>query len=331
MNSAIYYPSIGCANKEFLKEALFLWDQLEFIVPDENINISDDNDDREVMEALELIGHKLVPSEEAKIIAHQEIMDLVHSSDPNQLSFDLTDTKGMYGIYPRKFMQQTWEELQKENLVLDGTGEFSSSYVLDHNLGLYMMSTLAISCAGGIKRIVTDKHDAYTSLYKSLVDPVAEDDSINCIPLLTVPFNGINLSDISFRKLLDLRSQEDALLRAVRSNYIEKVTQCGREMEKVDRVDLIKELSNDFSRTMEDDIKELKRALRIEVSKTILSKEFAIAVVGVALSTLNPLSSLLSVGALTKSLIEYKDKRHDLLKKHASAWLFLAHQKIPWY
>ena len=104
MNSAIYYPSIGCTNKDFLKEALFLWDQLEFIVPDEGISISDDTGDREVEEAIELIGHKLIPSEEAKKIAHKEIMDLVHSSDPNKLSFDLTDTKGMYGIYPRKFI-----------------------------------------------------------------------------------------------------------------------------------------------------------------------------------------------------------------------------------
>lgn len=138
--------------------------------------------------------------------------------------------------------------------------------------------------------------------------------------MLTVPINGIDLNDISFRKLLDLRSQEDALLRTLRSNYIEKVAQCGREIEKVDRVDLINEIRIDFSRTMEDDLKELKRALRIQASKTLLSKEFAIAVVGVALSTTTPLCGLLSAGALAKSLIEYKDKRRDLLKNHASAW-----------
>jgi len=328
METAIYYPNIGCSNRELIKEALFLWDRLEFIVPDEGMPITFGSDDKELDEAIELVGHKLIPSKEAKEIAHDEILDIVSLPDKGKLSFELSDTKGMHGIYPQKFMHKTWEELRNRNLFCDGTGDFSSSYVLDETLGLYMMSALAVSCAGGMKRVVTDKIDAYHSLYNSLADMEDSGELQDRTPLLTVPFKGINLEDVSFKKLLSLRKTEDDLLRDLRTNYVEKIENCAREVECVERIDLIKEITDDFSFTMERELRELKRALRVHASKTILSKEFAIAVLGIAMVPVAPEGGILSAGALLKSLVDYKEKRRDILKKSAASWLFMTNQNL---
>jgi len=329
METAIYYPSIGCSNRELVKEALFLWDRLEFIVPNEGMPITSGSDDKELDEAIELVGHKLVPSKEAKEIAHDEILDIVSLPDVSKLKFELSDTKGIHGIYPQKFMPETWEELRNRNLVYDGTGEFSSSYVLDETLGLYMMSALAVSCAGGMKRVVTDKVDAYRSLYNSLADMTDSDDLQDKTPLLTIPFKGINLNDVSFKRLLHLRKNEDDLLQELRINYVANIDNCAREIEGVERIDLIKEITDDYALTMERELRELKRALRVHASKTILSKEFAVAVLCIAMEPFVPTGGILSTGALLKSLIDYKDKRREILKKSAASWLFMTNQNLP--
>lgn len=331
-NSAIYYPSVTCEDKEFLKEALFLWDKLEFIVPAERLGFSDGIDDRQVSEALEIISEEIVPSDEAKQIAHEEIMDIIDSGGPDRLGFELDDSKDLHGIYPEKFMDSTWSELQNRNLICNGTGEFNQSYVLDNTLGLYMMSTLAASCAGEIKRIVTNKYDAYRTLYNSLSDPHAGMDENLNVPLLTIPMKGIDLSDVSFDHLLALRKNEDGLLKAMRQQYLSQVDQCNQEMEKADRFDHIQVLSKEFSIKMEDDLKELKCALKMNAATTLLSKEFGVVVLGLALNATAPGAGLLSAGALAKSLLNYKDKRRKLLREHAAAWLLTTKQStLPLY
>jgi len=329
METAIYYPSIGCNNKELVKEALFLWDKLEFIVPDRGMSLTSGSDDKELNEAIELVGHRLVPSEEAKEIAHNEILDVVSLPDKSKLKFELSDSKGMHGIFPQKFMNKTWGELKSRNLYYDGTGEFSSSYVLDETLGLYMMSALAVSCAGGMKRVVTDKVDAYQSLYNSLSDMTDGDDLKDKTPILTIPLKGINLKDISFKRLLHLRKNEGDLLRELRTNYVKNIDDCTKEIEGVKRIDLIKEVTSDFADKMERELRELKRALRINATKTILSKEFAVVVLGIAMSNIAPVGGALSTGALIKSLVDYKDKRREILKKSAASWLFMTNQQFP--
>lgn len=329
METAIYYPSIGCNNRELVKEALFLWDKLEFIVPDSGIPLTSGSDDKQLNEAIELVGHRLVPSKEAKEIAHNEILDVVSLPDTSKLKFELSDSRGMHGIYPQKFMNKTWEELKSRNLYCDGTGDFSSSYVLDETLGLYMMSALAVSCAGGVKRVVTDKVDAYKSLYNSLSDMTDPDESIDKTPILTVPFKGINLKDISFARLLHLRKKEDDLLRELRTNYVKNIDNRVKEIEGIERVDLIKEVTDDFADEMERELRELKRALRINASKTILSKEFAVVVLGIAMQSIAPVGGALSAGVLLKSLVDYRDKRREILKKSASSWLFMIDHQFP--
>jgi hypothetical protein len=72
-------------------------------VPDEDEPITSGSDDKELDEAIELVGHRLVPSQEAKKIAHDEILDIVSLPDVEKLKFELSDTKEIHGIYPQKF------------------------------------------------------------------------------------------------------------------------------------------------------------------------------------------------------------------------------------
>lgn len=99
--------------------------------------------------------------------------------------------------------------------------------------------------------------------------------------------------------------------------------------ENADQREIIIEILHNFSTNMEHNLKELKCALRIQATKTILSKEIGVAVAGLALTTVEPFSgSILSSGALSRSLVEYRDKRRQLLKIHASAWYYVASSDI---
>jgi len=64
MQSALYYPFTCPERESFLKTALFLWDNVDFIVPYEGFRPYVNTRDSE--EALEIIGRNYVPTEEDK-------------------------------------------------------------------------------------------------------------------------------------------------------------------------------------------------------------------------------------------------------------------------
>jgi hypothetical protein len=169
MHSALYYPHTQTKDESLLKASLFLWDSLEFIVPYDGYMFRGNN--REVAEALEVIGKPLLPSEQDKKAAHEEVVDIVTSNIPERLALHLEDDDSRYLIYPEKFDYETWHVLKQFNLAeqYHHFGEYQD-YVLSQGFGLYLMSVLAVVCAGGRKRLVTDKVDAYTALYKSISD-----------------------------------------------------------------------------------------------------------------------------------------------------------------
>tara|TARA_R110002072_G_scaffold101703_1_gene224022 strand:+ start:31253 stop:32251 length:999 start_codon:yes stop_codon:yes gene_type:complete len=332
MNDAIYYPSMQCKDRSLLASALFLWDSLSFIVPHEGMMGHSGHQD--IDEALEIIGRELVPSSHAKEEAANEIRQLFDDTSEKGIDLQLTtlDPNKTYPIYPGKFQIQLWNDLSKQRATIFNA-EHNQYDVLD-TLGLYMMSTLAAACGAGRKRLVTDEIAGYESLYRSIADSTHDDLSPEAAaPLLTVALNGFNFDAIPFDRLIELRRDESDLQRSMRTAYLDSVDRCVEEISThATRPDIVDEIVKQFTNDMERDLRELKRYLKREAGSMLLSKEFGVAVLGTAWSSVEPITgAVLSTGALTRGLVKYQDKRRDLLKTHASAWLYETRQGIKLY
>src|SRR5262249_25100266 len=126
----------------------------------------------------------------------------------------------------------------------------------------------------------------------------------------------------------ELREREvknnDTLLRDLRHNYFNRldayVKQLAQEVRHKGDQD---EIARTFEQEMESDLNELKKELKFEARKTLLSKEVFGAVVATALSVVEPIStSIISVGLLGKTLNDYRAAKRKVLKSHAMSWLY---------
>jgi hypothetical protein len=84
----------------------------------------------------------------------------------------------------------------------------------------------------------------------------------------------------------------------------------------------VRDIIRECTQTMEDDLKELKRALRMSAASLLLSKEFGWAAIGFATSFVAPVAEVVTVGGLTKGWLEHRGRRQKILREHPSAWLF---------
>ncbi|MCI0660381.1 MAG: hypothetical protein L0220_04840, partial [Acidobacteria bacterium] len=143
--------------------------------------------------------------------------------------------------------------------------------------------------------------------------------------LLNIRTRSFDFSEVSFARLLKLRSKEDALLRELRNNYLATHQDCLNEIEGVsDNPREIARCVDRHTKKAEEGIKELKRALRINAAKSLLSNTIISTVAGVIGGKLinQSVGYLASSFVLTGHLFDYQDKRRELLKKNQSAWLY---------
>ncbi len=326
MQSALYYPFTGPERESFLKTALFLWDSVDFIVPFRGFRPRGKTEEEN--EALEIVGRSYVPTEQDKRNAHDELSNLCNGPLPEKLAFELERPDLAYDFYPEKLLHETWEMLSQSRLariVSDPRGV--SSAFTGPLFGYYMMSILAVCCSQGRKRLVTDQMDPYRTLANILIDS----SSHPALPgdwhgrLISLTLKGPNLGTVSLKRLIDLRKNEDRLLLDLRRAFLEAVDKAAADIcSNADNPNIVSEVVQTFTDMVEKDLKELKRALRRSAASVLLSKEFGFSVLAATASvTLEPISgTLLTVGGLTKGLMDYQDRRRKILRGHPSSWLF---------
>jgi hypothetical protein len=345
MYSALYYPHAGISDKNIIKTGLLLWDQLEYISPYPGYEPRPQAHD--VESALEVISKPYFPSAEERRLVHKEVEKLVHSELPDWFVFIPDNPDLMYGIYPQKMLGETWDLLLDSKFVKRATGDSDwysrNDYVMSSSLGLTLMSIMADCYAGTQKRLVTDEVDSYSALtryitqindgqYVGLKDlSIAKDQmSENKFEqLITISLRVFDTDSIDIKRLIELRKREvkekDTLLSEVRRNYYSKLDEYVKQItdearHEGDR----KEILRNFENAMEIDLLDLKRELKLEASKALLSKEVLGAVVAQAFSIIEPISStLVSVGLLGKTLNEYRASKRKALKNHSMSWLYM--------
>lgn len=103
MRSALYYPHTAVNSEDIIKTALLLWDHLEFIVPDRYFQPQYRN--RDIAQAMELIGLPHPPNQFEKEETHTRIKELLNRRLPPQLYYRRPrDFHRRYDIYPEKFL-----------------------------------------------------------------------------------------------------------------------------------------------------------------------------------------------------------------------------------
>jgi hypothetical protein len=192
--------------------------------------------------------------------------------------------------------------------------------------GYYMMTILAICCAKNRKRMVTDQTDPYRALATLLTDEspaqVSAEDWHGRLVALTL--KGPNFADVSLKRLVELRTTEDALLRELRGTFLMAVDKAAVDItSNADNLNVVIERINSFTADMERDLTELKRAMNRSAASVILSKEFGFSILAaVSAVTFAPVSgTLATIGGLSKSLMDYQDRRRKILREHPASWL----------
>ena len=327
MQSALYYPFTGPEQESFLKMALFLWDNVDFIVPYADFRPYGKTRDSE--EALEIIGRNYVPTEEDKKNTHEELNDLCNGPLPSKLNFELEKPERAYDFYPEKLLHETWEMLAKSKLarVVSDSGDVHRAST-GPLFGYYMMSILAVCCSQGRKRLITDQNDPYRTLANILVDTDSQVENSQedwHEKLIALSLNGPDFAEVPLRKLIDIRKNEDKLLQDLRRAFLKEVDQTASDISlHAGNPNTVRDLVESFNNTMEKDLKELKRALGRSGASLLLSKEFGFSVLAAtAAVALEPISgTIATIGGLTKGLMNYQDSRHKILRDHPSSWLF---------
>lgn len=338
MLTAIYYPHISIQTEKVLKNALLLWDKIEYMVPDRYHRPSYATPELE--EAAELIAEPLVPSEAIKKETHKQIVNLVEAGLPDWFYFPLKKRTPLYNIYPQKFLPETYEFLRNQRMARPSKKEDFAGFETPRFLGLAIMSILADNCAGTQKRTLTDELASYsmlsryiTAMHQGEYGNVSSDyERLVTLSLRTIDTNNIDLS-----RMIELRRDEEkqngSFLRELRSNYREAIdtwaTRMGTEARTEDDE---REIERAFEADLSTDLNKLKESLKVGAREAFFSKDGIVSILALpGILVQPPVISLIGVGALINSVSNYNAKRRNALRTHVMSWLYVSKARFqPW-
>jgi hypothetical protein len=276
--AALYYPHIAIENEGLLKNALFLWDQVELICPFEAFPYHPQDPDHRA--AFDAIARPVRPSEREMRDAHEAILEVANSNLPDWFFPERVNKNFHYHLHPEKFLSDTWHELQRTKLAQPvyvdieppaprsyireiGERARQQAYETTQAFGLTMLSILADCCGGTQKQLVTDEIDSYAALdrYLKLIGGSGK------LPwwsrerahdrLVTMSVEMADVSGVSLPALVKIRDREAAQprLRIMRHNYANKldsyITRLGTEARSAGDV---REIARLFQNEVAEDI-----------------------------------------------------------------------------
>jgi len=342
MDHALYFPHTTPRDKTVLKEALLLWDELEFIIPWDGF--VDHHADPDTRAALEVIGRPIAPSVATKRRTHRRIKQLIGEGLPSKYLFRPGERAAP--IYADKLARETWDMLLRGEMI---AGEFrltnrfhsAHSYELSKPLALAIMTILADECAGKTARKVTDAVYASDADAAYLTRDLGGD--IECIDpeqetyVVTLPLPVISVHDVSVTQLTVLRQKESDFLRELRRNYrrevdkyIDQITASGSYADDIRRI------TDAFNGAMRERLRELDRMLdrRSKITEfsvmEVLGAGWSAGIATYLTSASSLAAALASVTAIgiggafkiSGSIPLNEEKREEVQRKNPAAWLY---------
>lgn len=333
MRTALYFPHTEVRSKNVIHSSLLLWDSLEYIVPYRGYRPN--YRDRDMSEAMEIIGQARSPSKAEKLRVHELMQDLLSCGTPETFFYSPRSGRTDYEVWPQKLAPETWDLLVHHGLTsrhLD-----NHDYPMSQAAGLSLMAVLADVLAGDTRARITDRDLAYATIANTVRVARPTSDVIRVVPLT---LKGIAADRIPFDRLIAYRKREakesGSDYRILRHNYQQAVETYVATIATVDpRSPDREELDRAFQSDMEDDLADLKRELGFAKRDAWLSKD-VVALVAAAGGLLAaaaslpdmPIPQVAGVGggaAILAGLVGSGNKlakaRYDVLRKHPMAYL----------
>ncbi len=339
MRSAVYYPRTQVQSRQLMQSSLLLWDKLHTIVPDRSY-APDYDDRRDMAEAWELVGAKLVPSSSQQKRAHVAIETTLQAGLSPSLYYvaQVDQPADPYEIWPQKFSMETWDLMRRHRLT--DLPLPNGDYPFSQEGGLLVMAKLADACAGTQFARVTDRLMAYGLIGSGDKRPGTEAE------VVPITLDLIDASSIPIENLIGLRRREQSERRGrdytqLRHSYADmvqaQVAALGAACDQFER----DELNRQFRFRMETDLRDLRQALggnRID----LLLKPVVVATlvaVGSLLTGALGVPAALAAGAAAAAGSSLKDvaktvadflnaglnfdrKQRDTMAKHPMAYMY---------
>jgi hypothetical protein len=276
MRTALYYPHTEVQSIDLVKTALLTWDRLEYIAPFEGY-IGNYGDDRDMAEAMNIIGHAKIPSDAHKKKVHNYVEELIENGIPKVFRYPIhSKNSAEYEMWPQKLLYGTWELLRKNKVI--GPLLSNADYPTSRAAGMTIMSILADAMAGTTKTRITDQSAAYAALANAPAKDSFDERSTDLREVVALTYKAIAIDQISLDKLIELRKREAKSsghhYRAQRHLYLDaleahlidiaKYSPDSEDRREVDRI---------FVQKMEDDLRDLKEELGFSRRDTWLSRD----------------------------------------------------------
>jgi hypothetical protein len=340
---ALYYPEWSISDAAFLAEALLYWDRLSVIVPEENFSAGvwhpDERTNRLFNKLHEEFVTPIVPNDAQKTCVHERLSRIFESDvaptwfRPENLQPDTVTT-----LAADKFSSATMEMLQehkwaRESARIDRIRTYNVSLAAAN----VVMAALANECSSGEMPPITRDAGGFVANCNSLLQELKAPQGLALGERLGPAVERPVESDLAF---LLARVPHIGLRPQVTAYDLERVIEARRDpdvnsqrqafVSKVDAyLDKLRGLKGGERNVLRDQfvdelnmaIAKLKRELSRVGLRTVFSKEGLCALlIGAAAETLVPTLGL--VVGLTGGLLDYRQKRREVLEKNWAAWAF---------
>lgn len=354
MRSAVYYPHTQIRDESFLKNALLLWDRVEFVSPSKAFHF-DEAESVQMREALDILCVAHVPSSNEKDQVHVRVVELLKKGLPDWLiakavPYSISSGRRIkefsngYGMYPEKLDHKTWSLLEAAGIVRLMGSDYD--YYTRPMVGFLLMSLLADACAGTQKEKITDRVDAYDFLWGLVAAEGTNEISTSATPLqkknhalerlVGISIKTIDTDEIPLSNILAMRRREESSggqdYRAFRKRYGEKLKDCAANLvTKAKTEGDWLEIEREFQQDMSDDLASLRHELGVAKKELLFSKETLTMVAAGGALLLEPMSATLALaakmfagGALVKDVSSFSGNYKKALEKHPMSWLYLS-------
>lgn len=341
MRRAVYYPHTQIRNENFLKTSLLLWDQVDFVSPVKKFCF--DEAPRIELEALDLLCHAHVPSQQEKELVHARVVELLRRPLPGWLvttqvpesvvtGRKIREFATGYGMYPEKLDYKTWRLLEAASLVrLQGPDE---DYYARPLIGFLLMSLLADACAGDAKGKITDRSDAYEFMGKMVAaerpNPPTNIDSGQLSAaqagLVSLAVNTVRTDGIPLENIVAMRKREEGSAghhyRKFRQNFAAKIEASTERALAAPTPEARRDIAADFEREMRDDLAFLKEELGMAMREVLFSKEM-VALYGLG-SLAGDVGAWVGAGVgAVQATGKFSKAYAETLGKHAISYLYV--------
>jgi hypothetical protein len=336
MRAALYYPHSEVRSEKFIRNALLIWDSLEYIAPFHGY--LPHYKDYRIAEAMEIIGRPRVVTEEEQIRVHSMVEDMLEKGVSDIFRYSPADRE-IYELWPQKIAYSTYQLLGEHGLTAGALD--NQDYPMSVATGLSLMSIIADVLAGETRARVTDRAQAYaaiTNAAQSTEHDGHHDGDHNAVVALTLKIP--SMEHVPIERLIEFRKKEEgpggADYRALRHKYSATVEAHVKAISKegLSREDRA-ELDRIFVDDMRDDFSDLRTELGYADKEFWFSKDIVTLVIaGVTFTggiltgnfavpgVVSGTGGIVSLGGLLSNSTRLAKARRETLRKHPMAYLY---------